>query len=643
MSNAASLPVKFSGLPDISREPRYSCRVNQILRSNYDAIILKIDTPQDFKFSAGQYIWLVLPERSHQKGIVDRRAYSIVSAPGDTSLEFYIRLTNSDYLQALSRLDIGNNVEIIGPMGNKFVQDKNGSIMIASGTGIAPFISSLRDSTMASNSTLVSFSKEENQPINYWPEIHELAEKKQFKFINITGTPLCEHFDNIINADDNRSILISGPQLFVNSVTEILLAKGIPFSQLSFEACYPSSNNDNEIHTIFTDIVKTGDIMKYSQQLSGNSQTTEIALRLNELFIQISEQTSNHVVLTDSNGIILYANEAAEQVTGYSLNEMRGQTPRLWGGLMSPSQYTSIWQIKNNNKAVILKVINRHKEGGLYTAIAHITPLMRAGKVFAYVATEEDVTELKNLNQTNSNLISMVAHRLKTPLTSINWNSEMLTSEHIGELNDEQKNLITRIHKASHRMIDSVDELLNVSRIDLGVVILDPVELDVQGCAEQILSEISTDTEKRKQTLEVVFEPNLPTIIFDEKYLQMIYQNLLSNASKYTQEGGKISLHVTSVNKGSQIDQHTIPGTGVLVTVADNGFGIPINDRPKIFGKMFRADNVRKTIPEGTGLGLYIIKSVVEQADGLIWFESEENKGSTFYIYLPCATKKTVS
>jgi two-component system sensor histidine kinase VicK len=115
----------------------------------------------------------------------------------------------------------------------------------------------------------------------------------------------------------------------------------------------------------------------------------------------------------------------------------------------------------------------------------------------------------------------------------------------------------------------------------------------------------------------------VPILKLDKKLMDIIFQNLLSNALKYTPEGGKINL---KIKKGAR---------DVTVAVIDSGYGIPLHQQDKIFSKLFRADNVRQKDTQGTGLGLYMVKSIVEHSGGKIWFKSKENKGTTFFVSIP--------
>ena len=172
-------------------------------------------------------------------------------------------------------------------------------------------------------------------------------------------------------------------------------------------------------------------------------------------------------------------------------------------------------------------------------------------------------------------------------------------------------------------MVELVNALLNVSRIDLGSFIIDLSLTDLPALADDVIKELRPQAKERVINVTAKYGGDIPKIPADQKLLRIIFQNLLSNAIKYTPPKGKVMLEIT---RGSP---------EILITVADSGFGIPKHQQNKIFSKLFRADNVREKEPNGTGLGLYIVKSVVEKSGGRIWFESEENKGTKFFVAFP--------
>ena len=173
-------------------------------------------------------------------------------------------------------------------------------------------------------------------------------------------------------------------------------------------------------------------------------------------------------------------------------------------------------------------------------------------------------------------------------------------------------------------MVELVNTLLDVSRIEMGTFIVELRSTNVVKLVRSVVEEQKPQIDDKKITFLSSFEDNIPLMQADPKLLRMVIQNLLSNAIKYTPDKGRVEVSLFLDNKKN-----------VILKISDTGYGIPKNQHNKIFTKLFRADNVIGKDTEGTGLGLYIAKSIVEQAKGKIWFESDENKGSTFFVVLP--------
>lgn len=344
-------------------------------------------------------------------------------------------------------------------------------------------------------------------------------------------------------------------------------------------------------------------------------------------------EASDHIIITDKDGIILFANKGVEIITGFMANEVLGKkagTKELWGGLMPKDFYEKMWQtVKIEKKAFSGQIDNKRKNGENYIAQATITPILdKSGEVEFFVAIERDITKEKQIDRAKTEFVSLASHQLRTPLSAINWYAEMLLDGDAGVLSQDQKQYVGEIYAGNQRMVDLVNALLNVSRIELGTVAVEPVDLDLIKEAKSVVGELRPQIITKKQTFTENYENNLPMIKADQKLTRIVLQNLLSNAVKYTPDGGKIELVLK------------VKGKDVLIEVKDTGYGIPLSSQSKIFSKLYRADNVREKDTEGTGLGLYLVKSVVETSGGKVWFESVENKGTTFYATLPLAGMK---
>ena len=234
-----------------------------------------------------------------------------------------------------------------------------------------------------------------------------------------------------------------------------------------------------------------------------------------------------------------------------------------------------------------------------------------------------DVTEQKLLDKAKTEFLSLASHQLRSPLAATKWLTEMLVSGDIGVLSPKQKEYMEKLHTANEDMVDLVDVLLNVSRIEMGSLAVEMKPTNVEELSENILNELAFLVNKNGIEIKREYNGLLKNIKSDPKLLRIVIQNLVSNALKYTPRGGTVTITF----------EETMGKRRIKVT--DTGMGIPRNQQDKIFTKLFRADNVRKlSESQGTGLGLYLVKSVVSSIGGDISFVSEENKGSTFTITL---------
>jgi PAS domain S-box-containing protein len=360
---------------------------------------------------------------------------------------------------------------------------------------------------------------------------------------------------------------------------------------------------------------------------------TELRAAISELrrFKLAVDNASDHIIITDADAKILYANRGAERTTGYPMKEMLGKTPALWGKQMPKRFYENMWNvIKVEKKSFTGEVVNKRKNGELYTAEFSISPILSdAGEIIYFVGVERDITKAKEIDRSKSEFVSLASHQLRTPLSAINWYAEMLLAGDAGALSDKQKDYTSEIYASSRRMAELVGALLNVSRIELGTFAIEPKPTDIRAISDSVLKELEPKIHSKNQAVIRSYSEEVPKELnLDPNLTRMILQNLLTNSVKYTPDGGRISVSL------SRSDGY------ITMIVTDNGYGIPLEQQERVFQKFFRGDNIIPIETDGTGLGLYMVKEVVEKSGGSIHFESEENVGTTFRVSIPIAGMK---
>ncbi|HTK05280.1 MAG TPA: ATP-binding protein [Candidatus Eisenbacteria bacterium] len=250
------------------------------------------------------------------------------------------------------------------------------------------------------------------------------------------------------------------------------------------------------------------------------------------------------------------------------------------------------------------------------------TPVILNNEVIGVIAVLRDITDEVEFDRRKSEFISIASHQLRSPLSATKWLSDMLRKGDVGKLQPKQQELADKLFDANERMVVLVNELLNVARIDSGATKLTPQPTDVGKLVEGVMTDTTPLLAQKKQSWVYDKKP-LPTLTIDGMLIREVVANIISNASKYSPEGGKVTMMAE------------VKGEEVVIAVHDQGIGIPKADQSQMFRKFFRAENALKSAVTGTGLGLYFCKQVVELSGGRIWFESEEGKGTTFIITLP--------
>jgi PAS domain S-box-containing protein len=246
------------------------------------------------------------------------------------------------------------------------------------------------------------------------------------------------------------------------------------------------------------------------------------------------------------------------------------------------------------------------------------------GEPLRIIGSFLDITESVKLDQAKDEFISLVSHQLRTPLTIIRFHSEMLLGGSAGTLMPNQTKQIKNIADASVRLIKLVGDILTISRATLDRMNLDIEPADANNLIKIHIDELMPLAEKKGT--EIIFRPDnkIGLLPIDKMVFGQILHNYLTNAIRYTRPGeGRIVVCFTKV-----VD-------GYVISVNDNGIGIPRAARPHIFSRLFRAENTANFEEHGSGLGLYLVKLMADSFGGKAWFETKISKGSTFFIFIP--------
>lgn len=234
--------------------------------------------------------------------------------------------------------------------------------------------------------------------------------------------------------------------------------------------------------------------------------------------------------------------------------------------------------------------------------------------------------DLKQLDDKKSEFISVAAHQLRTPLSGMKWSMGMLLNKELGQLSEEATEVITQMNTTNDRVISIINDLLDIDLLSRDKTNYEYTPTDIGALIESTKAFLLPQATSKEVTIDTTGIPKDVLIAeVDADKINIVFQNLIDNAIKYSDVGDTVSITALKVN------------TMIQITIRDQGIGIPAHEQQEIFERFFRAENALRKITEGSGVGLYIVKKVVEDHHGRIWFESTENVGTTFYISIPIA------
>jgi len=268
----------------------------------------------------------------------------------------------------------------------------------------------------------------------------------------------------------------------------------------------------------------------------------------------------------------------------------------------------------------------KNSDGKVFPVSVTASPIVIDGKFSGGVIVFRDISREKEIDREKTEFVSLTSHQLKTPLGTMGWYLELFLAGDVGKITKKQQELLSDMFESNTQMKNLVSSLLNISRIETGRLTIEPKKLQVANIIEASVKETSPGA--KTKGCKIIFDSKnttLQPIPVDELLLLQVLHNFITNAVKYSKtDGGIVNISLQTDNEDNYI-----------IAVADNGIGIPKNAQDRVFKKYFRAENALDAQVEGTGLGLYITKLIMENSGGRVWFESEEGTGTVFYALIP--------
>jgi len=335
---------------------------------------------------------------------------------------------------------------------------------------------------------------------------------------------------------------------------------------------------------------------------------------------EIINNLTDGLLVFDRKNYLALINPRAEELLSIKKGELIGK---------DVANFSNFEQLKN-----LVDLIGKDIKENLFRKELEITgdfvleistvPLVVSKARIGTLVVLHDISREKIIERMKTEFVSISAHQLRTPLSAIKWTLKMMLDGDLGEISTEQREFLNKTYRSNERMITLINDLLNVTRIEEGRYLYKPVLSEIAPILQFVINSYKEEFKKRL----IVFKfkkpkKKLPKVLLDVEKIKLAFQNLIDNAVKYTPAKGNVQVSLEGNDKE------------ITVSVKDSGVGIIEEQKKRIFSKFFRGANVVKLETDGSGLGLFIAKNIIESHGGKIWFESNKGKGTTFCFTLP--------
>jgi PAS domain S-box-containing protein len=343
----------------------------------------------------------------------------------------------------------------------------------------------------------------------------------------------------------------------------------------------------------------------------------------------IMQSIDDAVIAVDGKGIITYANASSELFFGTKPIHTLGKS-YLTSVVFDRNKETyadkerPVSQVLKTGSAMSIPLA--YFGTGMKPVSMTLAPIRYEGKMTGVVIVIRDIEKERAEAELKENFIALVTHQLRSPLGSIRWYTEILGDKDLGTLETEQKEFVDRIQYGVGRLIETVDALLALSKIEGGLIVDSKKETDVCELARDAFEVERAGVLEKNLRVNIICPKKVLGIKVNATLLRQVVGNVISNAVRYTRPNGKITVTVKAV-----ADQ-------VCFEVSDNGIGVPEREQPKLFTKFYRASNAKAFAPQGSGLGLMLVKKIAETIGGNVALTSKLNTGTKVVVNIPMRT-----
>lgn len=372
-----------------------------------------------------------------------------------------------------------------------------------------------------------------------------------------------------------------------------------------------------------------GTVLYYDGSLVDITEQRQIEEQLRaseERYRDLFENANDGIYILDKRGHILSLNRKAQEITGYTLDEILGKSYTVLipaGPERTKARRAFLKNMRGEPDKNALTILR--KDGRPVILELSTRPIWQNAQIVGIQGIGRDITERKELERLKSDFISTVSHELRTPLTSIKGYVDIVLAGDAGPLTPHQEEFLTIVSQNTSRLTALINDLLEIERLESGRIEFEFTELILEEVLHEVARSLKVNAEQKGLKLLVAIEPGL-AVRGDRERLAQVFMNLLGNAIKYT-SAGTVALKAYKEN-----------GT-VIVAVRDTGIGLSESDMQKLFQKFFRSENPYVRKAGGTGLGLSIAKAIVERHNGTITVTSQLGQGSTFTVRLPAQAR----